>query len=141
MANERVLRPASDRAQRVNRVPVSGQRDILTVKHEKDPNFVERIVNDKPGRIDKFLAAGYEIVTTPTEIGDPRVGTPTPEGSPVKISVGRGQQAYLMRQPKEFYEEDQKAKESEIKAREESMKDAKSDGRYGKVEIFKGSQT
>jgi len=139
MANERVLRPASERADRPRRTPISGKRNILTVRG-KEPGFEYRIAKDSPGRIDELMEAGYEIVTHSAEVGDKRVGTPTSEGSPVKVSLGRGETGYLMRQKKEWYDEDQAAKEAEIKAREESMIDQATRENYGKFEIHKGSQ-
>jgi hypothetical protein len=139
MAEDRVLKSAASRANRPERTPVGkARRDVLTVKQDDDPEFVRRIVNDKPGRIQKFLEAGYEIVDKPVQVGDPRVGTATPEGSPVKIHVGGGQQAYLMRQKREYYEEDQRTKAQELSDLEDQMRNSdKADGRYGKVELFR----
>ena len=133
---ERQLANSADRAKRPNRIPVSGNRDLITVKG-KDPAFEYRIVRDAPGRLDKFLDAGYEVVTHEAKVGDPRVGTPAAEGSPVKISMGGGEQGYLMRIPKEWYEEDQKAKQDEIDARETQMIRRHKQDHYGIAEITK----
>lgn len=145
MANERVLRSGAERAKRpTNRIPVGKQnRDLLTIKQEdKDPDFEYRIVKDKPGRIDRFLRGGYEIVQQAgLQVGDDTANKVSAEGSPAQIDLGRGEKGYLMRIPKEWYEEDQQAKEQELKSREETMVDTRADGRYGKVEIYKGSQT
>ena len=138
---ERVLRTGAERAKRPDRTPIHEARDRLTVKGEKDPNFVYRVVKDKPGRIDMFLAAGYEIVTDDVQIGDKKAATPGKEGSPVKISLGRGEQGYLMRIPREWYEEDQIAKELELQAREEQMVQKAKQETYGRLEINRGSQT
>jgi len=54
---------------RPQRVPVSGRRDVLTVT-DKDEAFVYRWVNDTQGRIDQFLAGGYELVQDDVKVGD-----------------------------------------------------------------------
>jgi len=132
---ERTLSDSAKRAQRPERIPVSGKRDVLTFKN-RSPGFEYRVVKDKPGRIDRFLDGGYEIVTHPTEVGDKRVATPAPEGSPVKISLGHGEHGYLMRIPEEFYKEDQKRKQDDIDATEAAMRrKPKEDGYYGEVKI------
>lgn len=134
---ERVLKTA-DRAKRTTRTPIHGRRDILTI-HKKDPAFNYRIVKDTPGRVPMFQDGGYEIVTTETKVGDKRAAVPAQEGSPVKISLGRGEQGYLMRIPNEFYEEDQQSKEADIQSREADMIRAAKQDNYGKVEISRGS--
>lgn len=136
---ERQLASGADRAKRPARIPVSGNRDVLTISR-KDPAFEYRIVKDKPGRVDKFLVGGYEIVTNETQVGDKRVGVPAQEGSPVKISLGGGEQGYLMRIPKEWYDEDQKAKQDALDAQESAMKrQHRSDGLTGTTDISIGS--
>jgi hypothetical protein len=130
-----------DRANRPTRIPIHESRDRLTVKSHIDPAFVYRVVKDKPGRIDTFLAAGYEIVTDAVQVGDKKAATPGQEGSPVKISLGRGEQGYLMRIPRDWYEEDQHAKELELQAREEQMVQTAKKETYGRLEINRGSQT
>lgn len=112
---------------------VNGTRGVLTVKN-KDPNFVYRIVNDLGDRVLNLQECGYEIVTDNTQIGDKRVAIPTKEGSPVQINVGQGKKAYLMRIKKEFYDEDQAAKQAEVTATEETAK-SESAGDYGSIKI------
>ncbi len=136
---ERKLGSAAERAQRPTRTPISGRRDILSVKG-KDPAFEYRIVKDKVGRVDEFLEAGYEIVTHSVQIGDKRAGVPAAEGSPQKVSLGGGDIGYLMRQRKEWYDEDQKRKQDAITEAEAAMtrRDVKENG-YGNIEINRGS--
>jgi hypothetical protein len=136
--SERKLK-TGDRAKRPNRVPISGQRDLITVDG-KDPDFEYRIVKEKPGRIDKFLNAGYEVVTHEVEVGDKNASRDVSEGSPVKLNLGRGEVGYLMRVPREFYLEDQQAKEDELQAREADMLDKAKSGHYGRLDIKRGSQ-
>lgn len=106
---------------RAKRTPING-RNVLTVTG-KDPAYVYRIVNDAGDRIAAFKDAGYELVDSKSvRIGDRRLDTPTAEGSKAQVSVGGGQKAFVMRIPKEWYEEDQKAKQVHVDALEQSIK-------------------
>lgn len=136
----------STRADRPKRIPVSGHRDILTVGG-KDPAFHYRWVmdTDQNGvRIQKHLAAGYEFVdyNSVSGIGEARVANESGEGTLVRKPAGTtgpegADYLYLMRIHKEWYEEDQKAKLTEVNAREEELKRelAGAEGRYGNVSI------
>ena len=112
---------------RVQRVPV-GQRNLLTVKG-KDPNYSYRIVNDVDDRIAQFQEAGYEVVPRGTvEVGDKRANVGNPVGTAHHFSVGGGQKAVLMRQRKEWFEEDQKRKADFVNAQESTIKQKALDG-------------
>lgn len=126
----------STRTPRAKRTPINGQRSILNVKG-KDPNFSYRIVNDVDDRINEFLERGYEIVTEEgVQVGDKRVAKPTQSGSAVELSVGNGTKAFLMRIKKEWYQEDQDAKQAKVSEIENQMKaDARKDGNYGSIKI------
>lgn len=118
---------------RPKREPV-GLRNRLKV-HNEDPNYVYRWVVDYDGtgdRIEQFKEAGYEVCPKGLhKVGDNRVSIPTAEGSSEVLSVGGGQKAVLMRQPKEYYDEDQKAKAERVKNSEEALKKPNLDGSYG----------
>lgn len=104
---------------RPKRTPIS-KRNILSVEG-KDPNYHYRIVNDTGDRIQAFKDAGYEtVLASDVRIGDKRINSATPEGSVAQVSVGGGQKALLMRIPKEWYEEDQATKQTEINRLEQS---------------------
>lgn len=120
---------------RTRRTPISGKRNILTVEG-KDPNFEYRVVNDTGDRVAQFEAQGYEVVSdNNVKVGDRRIANPTKEGSPIRISVGGGVQAYLMRQKKEFYQEDQQAKQAYVDKVETATKtDARKSADFGKIE-------
>jgi hypothetical protein len=119
---------------RPQRTPV-GQRNILTVKG-KDPAFEYRIVNDIDDRISQFKAAGYEIVPDEAaSIGDKRVTAATSIGSGKQISVGQGTKAFLMRIPKEWYQEDQALKLGHVAAIEQATKEKALDGTYGDLKL------
>lgn len=121
------------RTERVaDRVPVSGNRDVLTVDGKED-GFHYRWVLDKGNRISKFKRGGYEVVTHDVSVGDARVGTPSPTGTPVVADTG-SDKLYLMRILLEYYKEDQDAKEAQTRALEESM-GKNLDGRYGDIKI------
>lgn len=119
---------------RVRRTPI-GERNVLTVKG-KDPNYVYRVVNAEGDRIAEFEAAGYELVdANDVQIGDKRVNKASPEGSHAQASVGAGLKAYVMRIQKDWYEEDQAAKQARVDAIEHTTKENAQSGNYGKIEI------
>ncbi len=129
---------------RPKRVPISGDRDVLTVIG-KDKDYEYRWVRDTSetgSRIFRFLQAAYEFVdaTKGTHgIGDSFVYETHDMGSLVRKPAGGGDYLYLMRIPKEFFEEDAKAKQNSILAQEKDIvreRDPHSnsdDGQYGKV--------
>ena len=115
------------------RTAINGRRNKLSIQG-KEPGFEYRIVNDLDNRVIELQERGYEIVTHDATVGDKRVGIPKKEGSPVEISVGGGKKAYLMRQKKEWYDEDQAAKLADIDESEKALQ-ATSSENYGKVEV------
>ena len=118
------------------RQPV-GSRNRLTVAG-KDPGYAYRWVVDYDGtgdRLTEFKDAGYEFVPSGLHgVGDKRVDVGDALGSVESKLMGNGQKGYLMRQTKEFYDEDQKAKQIKVNKSEEALK-TPFDGSYGKVEI------
>ena len=119
---------------RTTRVPI-GTRQVLDVKG-KDPNYNYRIVNDSGDRIEMFRQAGYELVNADdVSVGDSKVEKPTAEGSIAQVSVGGGQKAYIVRIKKEWYEEDQKAKQHKVDQLESAIKQKALDGTYGKLDM------
>lgn len=108
------------KAVRKTRIPVSGPRDILTVSN-KDPNYFYRFVKDVPGRVQRFIDGGYEIVNQDNaQVGQRTVDS----GSRLGTAITRNDGAFvlvLMRIPLEWYNEDQEAKQREIDALEDSM--------------------
>lgn len=100
------------------RVPVSGNRNVLTVRGLDQDRYVPRFVNDREDRIARFLEAGYQFVNRDkngiVSVGDPTAGNSNSVDNRVTKRVGGGVVAYLMAIPREFYEEDQKAKQAEI---------------------------
>lgn len=136
-------RPSSDRAERPARTPVSGNRNILTVEG-KDPDYKYRWVLDDSEsgqRIYKFLNAGYEFATKDqgVKIGDSVVYKSENAGSIIRAPGGNGQFLYLMRILREWYTEDQNAKQTLIREQEKQINRAsKEDGQYGDVKLKQG---
>ena len=122
------------REQRPTRIPVSGNRDVLTVYNKEDGYFY-RWVLDRGNRIEIFKQGGYEVAPdNGLMVGDARLATTNEHGSAVIAKGHDGQPLVLMRIKKEWYDEDQDAKSEEIEAMENSMKSAnqnRADGKYG----------
>lgn len=137
-------RPRKDETRAVSRperVPVSGNRDILTVRG-KNPEYHYRWVKDTDEdgqRILKFRNAGYEFCGSDEglQVGQNMVFKSENVGSIVRKPAGSGEYFYLMRIYKEWYEEDQAAKQREIDAMDAQIKrprnpdNAGDDGQYG----------
>lgn len=98
---------------RRERVSLVEQSRIMSIPN-KDESYVYRLVNDENESIERKLKAGYEIVDkNGSDLSiDGRLQDPSWRHSAASQSVGGGLQAYLMRIPREWYEED-KAKKKE----------------------------
>ena len=124
-------------SKRPNRLPVSGRRDILTVEG-KDPNYKYSWVNDDRGMVERFKQGGYDFVEHDVVVGQQTADSSKATSKVVSKNVGGGITAYLMRIPKELWEEDYAAKHRRIDASEADMKrtlNSGKDGTYGKVSI------
>lgn len=109
---------------RVRRTPIDGARDILAVRNQ-DPNYVYRWVADdpqRPGRVERMKERGYDLVTDELEVGHKVVDRNSKVGSVMTRTGGRGITLVLMRILKEWYDEDQKAKQDAVDAQEAAMK-------------------
>jgi len=117
------------------RVPIGARRDITAVK-DQDPNFKYRFVNDKPGRVEMFKEAGYELVES-AKIGDSSVDGTHTESGVVSKDMGKGDTAYLMKQRKDWFLDDQTEKQKIVDESEADMhrdiNETKDDGRYGNI--------
>jgi len=120
------------------RTPIGAKRELLNVSDTPE-GYVDRIVNDNPGRIQRFKDAGYEMVDAAT-IGSSNVDGNSANAGVVSKDVGKGVTAYVMRQRKEYFDEDQSAKQQKILDDERGMqkkidKNDSKDGTYGEVRI------
>jgi hypothetical protein len=132
------------------RVPVDGMRDIMTV-HGKDSGFKYRWVTDtdeRGSRIWKFKRGGWEFATLDghdeeIQVGQEAVYKSADEGNLVRLHTGEGRFSYLMRIPKEYYDEDQIAKEERIQEQEDGIMGTQTsqgdanNGQYGSVKFEK----
>lgn len=101
-------KPFGERRQRLDNTPI--------------PGFQCYWINDLPGRIDQAKQAGYEHVKGP-------------DGNPVKLVVGVMEgggalTAYRMKIPRQWYEEDQQAKEGPRREIDAQMRQGNKDGGY-----------
>lgn len=121
---------------RPRRANINGTRNVLTVSG-KDPDYEYRIVNDSGDRLSQFQEMGYEVVSDRNvKVGDRRIANPTQEGSPIKVSVGKGDQAYVMRIKKEWFEEDKVRKAAHVDEMEKgTLREAKQTADFGKLSI------
>lgn len=119
---------------RVKRTPINA-RNVLTLS-EMDPGYAYRFVNDTGDRVQAFLDNGWEKVPAKNvRVGDKRIGQPGTEGSDATASVGQGIKAYVLRIRKDWYEDDQAAKQARVNATEEATRVQALDGTYGKLEV------
>lgn len=136
MTEKRIVNK-SRATERKTRIPVSGNRNILTLEN-LDPAYNYRWVNDVEGRLNRFVAGGWAFATKTGEVGDRTADSSSGTSSVVSKEVGAGVTAYLMRIKMEWFEEDKAAKAAQIDKSEESMKrqlNSKEDASYGKVTI------
>lgn len=105
-----------DRSQK-KRTPI-GTRNVLTAP-ERD-GYKRRFVNDKDNSIQRYLDAGYTIVEN-TSIGEDSANEASQLGSAARKPVGGGMNAVLMEIRKDWYQEDQDAKEARLKQNEQGL--------------------
>jgi len=123
------------------RVPMSGSRKRMHIDEEfQDPNYHYAWINDQKDLIFRANRAGYVHVLG-SEIpswGVRDVDSANPAESQISMPVGGGVIAYLMKQPMEFYLEDQAELNTQVDAREAEMKkdlNSEKDGKYGGVKF------
>lgn len=104
------------------RVPMGARRSKLQLSDEEakaldKAGYTTRWVNDRDGRVERALAGGYEFVKPEeaTSVGNHEIAQGNSDlGGKVSKIVSRGDpiiRAFLMKIKKEYYEEDQQAKE------------------------------
>jgi hypothetical protein len=97
-------------------------------------------VSENGQRIHRFLMGGWEFAPKENlSIGSEMVFTSENVGSIVRVPGGRGEYLYLMRIPKEWFEEDRAAKadtilETERKVTRKRQRDDE-DGDYGEGKV------
>jgi hypothetical protein len=105
----------TSRANRPKRVPIAAQKRIMVPER---PGYVRRVVEDKiekgqevtsGHRIQMFQKAGYTLVEGDFDTSE-RSKDPSHMGKYRRISLGQGRYGYVMEIPREWWEDDQKAK-------------------------------
>lgn len=136
MSDEKLTR---ERPARRQRTPI-GTGNVLVA--EQRPGYVRRFVNDTNGRVERFIAAGYEPVhSASADLSNGRMKPSSMGDSVIRKPVGGGISAVLMEIPEEFYEEDQAAKQRDVDRIEASLQpripagQTSSEGQYGHVQI------
>lgn len=109
------------KSERRRRTGTGAERKLkLFVPDEhKDPNFVYRWVNNRPGRVKQLTQMDdYDVVSSEA------IDAGTSEGTVVKRTVdsGEGEEAVLLRKPRHFYEADKAEEQSRIDARDEELR-------------------
>lgn len=136
-----MARKSREQLERTGRIPVSSNRAPLAVKDFDQTNYVGRWVNDDGDRISMFLQGGYEFVDKDTNVAlaESTVDSSSGLDSRMKKPVGRGMFAYLMRLPRDLYEQDQKAKQKDLDSLVEAIKRPGKGGpvaaEYGQVSL------
>jgi hypothetical protein len=124
------MRAKEDRTQRVS---FGGQRlkldvDQATKDRLKKEDKVPRWINDVSTQLEDARRGGYEFVNDSgpdfIEVG----GAKQDRDRRIKVDVGKGAIAYLMAIPREFYDEDQAAKEERNFRVDESIRGGKPQG-------------
>lgn len=108
--------------ERRRRQGIGAERNLkLYVPEEaKDPNFVYRFVNDRPGRVKQLTQMDdYEIVSS-----DGSIDAGTAEGTVIKRTVDRreGEEAVLLRKPRKYYDADKAEEQKLLDARDEQLR-------------------
>lgn len=124
--------------ERPKRIPVhERKRNIMSVSGVDTDRYVTRWVNDIEDRIRIFEDGGWTKVEEDVEVGERTVDSSDSSQSFVTKYVGANVTAYLMKIPREWYNEDQAAKEKRLKEKEEALHGRNKDleGGYGSVSV------
>lgn len=103
----------------------SRRQDVLAFS--KRPGFVRRVVNNKPGRVERFERDGWAVVMGDETGGEVTARDPKKPGTAVTKVVGTGKNGpitgVLMEIPEEIFNEDKAEKLAKIKRNEDLMED------------------
>ena len=97
-------------------------------EESKDPNFVYRWVNDRPGRVRQLTTMDdYEVVSHGELIGgDPDPAGNTADGTVMTRTADSriGEKTVLVKKLREYYESDKREEQKLVDAREDAMRRA-----------------
>lgn len=128
---------AENRTSRPRRSAVGGAGSGGRLKFDNlDPDYHYYLVTDIGTKVEEFKSYGYEVDRDPNVIVSSVNPTQTGSGHSIVVDKRTGEKGVLMRQPKEYHEEDRELRAKAIAKTEESMfRKLKTDeGRYGEVE-------
>lgn len=136
MTFKKTDRPDSDRTKtRKKRPPVNGRGDVLTLS-DTDDNYVYRVFNDVGTRVAQHKQYGWEVCTEDDVTIGTRNAVQPGKAAQVTVDSRDGTQGIVMRIPKDWYDEDQVAKQEVIdKTEKQILGENEKDGNYGKVSI------
>lgn len=113
---------------RKERIPLGGHRKKLSINTEMIPkNMARRWICDRPGRLQTVQNAGYTFVDDPNiKVGEDVEDGKSGMSSHICRTVGthedgRPMTAYLMKQPRKYYEEDRKLYNEELDKTDEAI--------------------
>lgn len=125
---------AREAAKAQRRRPLSTQNRLEVVG--EIPGYKLRIVKDVPGRIDRFMDAGWEPTdTSEVSVGTSRSSVAKQEGNTNYIDLGGGEKGLLMKQKIEWNEEDKAIIQERVNENEKAVKQPALEGRYGSIDI------
>jgi len=142
-SGERMEQPINEPAEKVtaprikNRVPIGQRRPLNIDRSSLDANFEYRNVRGNPANLQRYIDAGYDFVTEDMQVGDSGIMRGSQTDSRVSVPSGdSNDRLFLMRIPKEFYDDDQLLKQKAIDKKEEALKpSAEQQGLTGKIDI------
>ena len=116
---------------RKKRVPLGTPH--LKLNAEEIPGKKTRWIKDKPGRLDRALAGGWEFVRSDLEIGEGAEPTNTDIGSAISTISGQanGGRLYLMAIDEDMYEEDQATKQAHLDSIDNTIRRGKLQNQLG----------
>lgn len=112
--NKRQTREEILAEKRKKRAGHTGNNRLMVDAVYKKKGYAYRIVNDVPGRIERFDQRGWDVVKEKVPMKDPKTGDAQQMGSAVSIPVGGGTNGILMRIEQELYDEDVKTAQDKI---------------------------
>lgn len=139
LANEgQAPKNEANRSNRKERVPFGTPRGKLEVRG-KEPGYFYAWVNEET--VDARLEEGFEFVTHDCKVGWRNVSAARLDNGSmaIKLPVGAGQTAFLMRQPLDYHEQDMAKYHKYVDSTEETLKrQSNSNGLQGNFEITRG---
>ena len=133
---KRTNRPEENRTERKKRPPINGKGDVLSLSG-LDDNYQYRVFNDKGTRIAQHQDYGWEVVAADdVTIGTRNDVSTAGTAAAVTVDSNDGTQGIVMRIRKDWYDEDQTAKQAKIAETEKAITGENNEnGNYGKVSI------